>query len=195
MIFKSTTFVSLSINHYILCLTICLSFTAWFFLEEVMEIVLPQNTLCTSDILDLVDLLKIPNFAGVKMRDELQGKANTVESGIINLNTSSESGSHWTCYFCNRSNIIYFDSFSEPPPIELLKYIKSDVEFSEHLPVIKRNALTVQHDQSSECGSLCLFVLKQLSLGVPFPDIINFLDKRYRRLQTIPLKLTISSKN
>ena len=41
-----------------------------------MEIVLPQNTLCTSDILDLVDLLKIPNFAGVKMRDELNRTAH-----------------------------------------------------------------------------------------------------------------------
>ena len=159
----------------------------------VMEILLPQNTLCTSDILHLVDLIKIPNFAGVKMRDELKGKAKTVECGIINLNTSAESGSHWTCYYCNRGNIIYFDSFSEPPPIELIKYLKSDLEFSNHIPIIKRNALTVQHDQSSECGSLCLYVLKWLSLGVPFEDIIIFLDKRYHKIPTTNLKMMVPS--
>ena len=85
----------------------------------VMEILLPQNTLCTSDILDLEHLIKIPNFDGVKMRDELKGRAKTVECGVINLNTSSESGSHWTCYYCNGDTIIYFDSFAEPPPIEI----------------------------------------------------------------------------
>ena len=141
-----------------------------------MEIILPQNTLCTRDILNLVDLMEIPNFVGVRMRDEFKGKGKPVECGIMNLNTSSEPGSHWTCYYSNGDNVFYFDSFGEPPPIELLKYLKSDLEFSKDLPVIKRNALTVQHDQSSECGSLCLFVLKKLSLGVPFQELIIFLD-------------------
>ena len=157
----------------------------------VMEIILPQNALCTSDILRMVDLIKIPNFVGVKMRDELKGKAKSVECGIINFNTSSQPGSHWTCYYCHGDTRIYFDSFAEPPPIELLKYLKTDSEFSKNLPVIKRSALTVQHDQSSECGSLCLYVLKQLSLGTPFEDIIIFLDKRYHKLPTAALKIKV----
>ena len=160
----------------------------------VMEILLPQNTLCTSDILYFVDLINIPNFGGVKMRDELKAKANAVECGIINLNTSSQPGSHWTCYYRNGDTRYYFDSFSEPPPIELLKYMKSDLEFSKDFPVIKRNSLTVQHDQSSECGSLCLFVLKKLSQGIPFQNIIIFLDERYHKLPTTSLKIEVSSK-
>ena len=160
-----------------------------------MEIILPQNALCTSDILKLADLMEIPNFVGVRMRDELKGKGKPVECGIMNLNTSSEPGSHWTCYYSNDTNVFYFDSFGEPPPIELLKYLKSDLEFSKDLPVIKRNALTVQHDQSTECGSLCLFVLKKLSLGVPFQEIIIFLDKRYHKLPTARLKMWVSSRN
>ena len=156
-----------------------------------MEISLPQNTLFTSDILHLANLIKIPNFVGVKMRDELKGKSKSLECGIVNLNTSSEPGSHWTCYYRVGNDRYYFDSFSEPPPIELLKYLKSDVEFTKDLPVIKRNALTVQHDQSSECGSLCLYVLKQLSLGVPFEEIVVFLDKRYHKLPTTSLKIRV----
>ena len=163
-------------------------------LQMVMEILLPQNTLCTSDILYFVDLINIPNFGGVKMRDELKGKANAVESGIINLNTSSEPGSHWTCYYKDEDDIFYFDSFGEPPPMELLKYLKSDADLFKDLPVIKCNALAVQHDQSSECGSLCLYLLKKLSLGVPFQDIIINLDKRYHRLPTAYLKIVVSNK-
>ena len=102
----------------------------------------------------------------------------------MNLNTTSEPGSHWICFYRNGNDRYFFDSFAEAPPVELLKYLKSDLEFTRDLPVIKRNALTVQHDQSSECGSLCLYVLKQLSLGVPFPDIISFLDRRYHKLPT-----------
>ena len=157
----------------------------------VMEIILPQNVLCSSDILRMVDLIKIPNFAGVRMRDELKGKAKSVECGIINFNTSSQPGSHWTCYYCHGDIRIYFDSFSEPPPLELLKYLKTDLEFFQDLPVVKRNALTVQHDKSSECGSLCLFVLKYLSLDIPFQDIILLLDKRYHKLPTNTLKIRV----
>ena len=151
------------------------------------KIKLPRNTLCTSDILHLANLMEIPNFVGVKMRDELKRKSKPRECGIVNLNTSSEPGSHWICFYRVGNDRYFFDSFAEPPPIELLKYLKSDEEFDQDLPVIRRNSLTVQHDQSSECGSLCLYVLKQLSLGIPFPDIINFLDKRYHKLPTSPL--------
>ena len=151
------------------------------------RITLPKNALCTSDILHLADVMEIPNFVGVKMRDELNGRSIRAECGIVNLNTSSEPGSHWICFHRSGHERYFFDSFAEPPPIELLRYLKSDVEFTQDLPAIKRNSLTVQNDQSSECGALCLHVLKQLSLGIPFPDIINFLDKRYHKLPASPL--------
>ena len=51
-----------------------------------------------SDILYLANLMEIPNFVGVQMRDELKGMSKTRECGIVNLNTSSEHGSHW-CLF------------------------------------------------------------------------------------------------
>ena len=151
------------------------------------KITLPKNTLWTSDILHLASALKIPDFVGVRMRDELSGKAKTSECGIVNLNTSSEPVSHWIFFYRSGDDRYFFDSFAEPPPIELLRYLKSDDEFTQDLPMIKRNSLTVQHDQSSECGSLCLYVLKQLSLGISFQDIIDFLDKRYHRRPTTPL--------
>ena len=155
-------------------------------------ITLPINTLFTDDIIHLAHKMKISNFVGVRMRDELEGKSKRNECGIINLNTSYESGSHWTCFYHDSNNDrYYFDSFGEPPPVELLKYLKSDSEFDQDLPTIKRNSITVQHDESSECGSLCLFVLKQLSVGMSFPDIIIFLDKRYHKIPTTLLKCRV----
>lgn len=155
------------------------------------EISLPQNTLCTSDILDLVGLLKIPNFAGVKMRDEFHGKSKYREAGILNLSPSTMQGSHWCSYYKKGKDCYYFDSFGERPPIELIQYLKTDRELLENSPVIIRNFVTVQHDQSSECGALSLYVLKRLSLGVPFPDIIDYLEKRYHKYPTTPLKCTL----
>ena len=155
-------------------------------------VTLPKEALYTDDIVRLAKELKIDNFEGVKMRDEIKGKSMLNECGIINLNTSYQSGSHWTCFYHDSNNhCYYFDSFGEPPPVELLKYLKSDSDFNQDLPSIKRNSLTVQHDHSSECGSLCLYVLKQLSEGIPFPDIIIFLDKRYRKFPTTPLKCRV----
>ena len=49
------------------------------------RITLPKNALCTSDILHLVDEMEIPNFVGVKMRDELRGRSKRAECGIVNL--------------------------------------------------------------------------------------------------------------
>ena len=155
-------------------------------------ITLPKEPLNTDDIVRLAKELKIDNFEGVKMRDELKGKSKRNECGIINLNTSYESGSHWTCFYHDSNNDrYYFDSFGEPPPVELLKYLKSDSEFDQDLPTIKRNSITVQHDESSECGSLCLFVLKQLCESMSFPDIIIFLDKRYHKIPTTLLKCRV----
>ena len=151
------------------------------------KFILPKNMLRTSDILHLANLMEIPNFAGVKMRDELKGKPKRSECGIENLNITSEPGSYWICFYWCRNDPYFFYSFAEPSPRELLKFLESDVEFTQNFPVIKRNLLIVQHVQSSVCGPLCLYVLKQLSLKTPFSDIIDFLDKRYRKLPTTPL--------
>ena len=97
------------------------------------------------------------------------------------MNTHLQMGSHWTCWYKRGKNRYYFDSFGEPPPIELLHYLKTRIELKDDLPAIKCNAITVQHDQSEECGSLCLYVLKQLSRGIAFSSIIEFLEKRYMK--------------
>ena len=151
--------------------------------------VLPHGTMFDDDISFYATKLKIPYFIGVKMRDELISPPQNRECGVLNLNTHLQKGSHWTCWYKLGMNRYYFDSFGEPPPRELLYYLKTADELNNDLPAIKCNAVTVQHDQSNECGSLCLFTLKQLSNGIPFSEIIQNLEKRY--FENKPLKLKI----
>lgn len=134
-----------------------------------------------SDILSYAQRLKIPNFRGVKMRDELPSKPWKVECGVLNLNTHEQKGSHWIAWYKNNKDRYYFDSFGESPPFEILQYLKTNRELEYDLPAIKQNAVTVQHDLSNECGSLCLFVLKHLSNGIIFSVILETLQERYKK--------------
>ena len=114
------------------------------------------------------------------MRDELTGsRPLRNECGILNLDSHLQKGTHWTCWYKRGKDRYYFDSYGEPPPIEMIEYLKTRGE--RGLPIIKRSAVTVQHDQSSECGSLCLYVLAQMSDGVEFSHVLDRLLKRYEK--------------
>lgn len=144
-----------------------------------MQITLPSKTLFDSDLSRYVDILRIPHFRGVLMRDELPNKPLDVECGILNLNTHTQRGSHWICWYKWGKDRYFFDSFGEAPPLELLKYLKTSAEFQSDALAIHRSAVIVQHWGTNECGSLCLFVLKSLSNGIPFSTILSFLSKRF----------------
>ena len=132
-----------------------------------------------NDLMRFVIQLNIPNFRAVSMRDELTNRPRKNECGILNLQTHLQKGTHWTCWYKRGKERYYFDSYGEPPPLEMIKYLKTPEEYD--LPVIKRSAVTVQHDESSECGALCLYVLKQMSKGVEFSSILEKLLKRYEK--------------
>ena len=127
------------------------------------------------DIIKLVKHLKIPNFKGPFMRDELPKKPEKQECGIVNFNTSKEPGSHWVGYYKDGDERIYFDSFGQVIPTEIQKYLKTKEEFEKDAPVIQRNTDIVQKPNTEVCGHLCLYVLDNLSKGAKFQEIINSL--------------------
>ena len=114
------------------------------------------------DILTYIDILKVPNFRGVFMRDELPKNPKPVECGIMNLNIHNQSGSHWVCYAKIDRARIYFDSFGQITPFEIQKYLKTKLEFQNGIPVIERNTDIIQRPNTTVCGHLCLFVLTSL---------------------------------
>ena len=64
------------------------------------------------------------------MRDTLPQYPFNIEGGIVNLNTSYQSGSHWVCYYRNRSDRLYFDSYGQLTPVEIQWYLKTGIELS-----------------------------------------------------------------
>ena len=51
-----------------------------------------------------------PRFNGVYSRNNLPKKIKD-EAYVINLDEYEDVGTHWIALFCNKSEIVYFDSF------------------------------------------------------------------------------------
>ena len=151
---------------------------------------LPTTPLTLEDVNLYARKLDIPNYLGCFMIDELPSTPQINECGIVNLEPSSLEGSHWVCWHKNSNNRIYFDSFGETPPPEIIQYLKTKKEFRESKLVIKQSFATVQKDNSKECGSLCLFVIYNLSKGHKFESILNLLQDRYSLKLPYPLTLS-----
>ena len=127
---------------------------------------LPNKALTNFELLDAVKKLKIPNFRGIFMRNELPRRPLNRESGILNLDGVSGRGTHWVCWYKNKpeGDNFYFDSFGVQPPNELIEYFSSPILY---------NTEKIQPDGEVVCGHLCLFVLCRLSRGERFQKIIN----------------------
>jgi len=102
------------------------SFHSKRYIKMSHKIILPKTTMYEKELLRYVKVLNIPNFRGVMMRDELPAKPQEVECGVLNLNMSTEKGSHWVTWYKSNKDRYYFDSFGEPPPLEVLDYLKTD---------------------------------------------------------------------
>jgi len=122
---------------------------------SVEGLVMPNKALTNLEILDAVKKLEIPRFRGVFLRDNLPVEPKRMECGILNLDDA------W--YRDNGKNY-YFDSYGIQPPDELKRYLRSPIFY---------NTEQIQPKQEVFCGHLCLYVLKQLSLGKHLQEIVN----------------------
>lgn len=88
------------------------------------------------------------------MRDALPVKPRRNESGIVNLDDSRGSGTHWVAYAKRGDSTAYFDGFGNlRPPTELTRYLGSDITYNHH---------SYQTYDRSICGQLCLRFLRQI---------------------------------
>lgn len=103
------------------------------------------------DIVELIEMLKIPHFNGVFMRDTLPKKIMSKrECWILNHGSSSTDGTHWTALAKINNTAYYFDSFGKlPPPFEVINYLGDDVQ-------LYYNAKKYQNYGTAICGHLCL---------------------------------------
>ena len=132
---------------------------------DVFGVYVPYKALTNIELYDFANKLQIP-LRGVFMRDSLPNSPYENENGIVNFNKSSESGTHWVCYYKKGDCKIYFDSYGGVVLQEVRNYLKSP---------IYRNTDIVQGN-TPFCGHLCLYVLKSLNNGNTFRDTLNSLE-------------------
>ena len=123
---------------------------------SVGNLVLPNKPLSNIELLEAARKLKIPNFRGVSLRDALPTTPKKKECGILNLDDTTGSGTHWVVWYKNGTEKKYFDSYGLQPPNELVDYL--------HSPILYNTERVQPYDQVF-CGHLCLYVLKQLGGG------------------------------
>ena len=100
------------------------------------------------------------------LRDTLPKKLKLNECGILNLDSSSGDVTHMVMWLNKGKDTLYFDSYGVQPPSEPIAYLKSPIFY---------NSERVQQNDEMFCKHLCLFTLKQLSLGNNLQTVINYL--------------------
>ena len=77
---------------------------------------------------------------------------------VINLDEYADVGTHWIALFCNRSEIIYFDSFGvEHVPEEIKKFIGHKS--------LKANIFQVKANNSIMCGYFYTGIIEFMLAG------------------------------
>lgn len=133
------------------------------------------------DIIDYCKKLKISNFIGVFMRDELNFIFKDNTCLVLNSDISTGKGIHWMALFSKNGVSYYFDSYGLQPPNEVLIYCKNEKRlYSEY---------QIQLDDKIEilCGHYCVYVLYKLYSGNDFDSILQEL-LHYGDLKDIFLK-------
>ena len=103
-----------------------------------------------------------PRVNGVFSRNNLPKKKKD-EAYIINLDEYADVSTHWIALFCNKNEIVYFESFGvEHVPEEIKEFIANKN--------IKAKIFRLQANNSVMCGHFCVgfidFILAGKTLTV-----------------------------
>ena len=106
-----------------------------------------------------------PRFNGVFSRSNLPLK---IKDGtyVINLDEYADVGTHWIALFCNRNEIVYFDSFGvEHVPEEIKEFVGNKN--------IKANIFRVQANDSVMCMYFCIGFIDFMFAGTKLTDFTD----------------------
>ena len=129
------------------------------------------------DIIEKCKELNILNFQGVFMRDELNRNrsASDNECLILNLDDSTNSGTHWTSLSIQDGICYYFDSFGLDPPLEVKEYLRK-------YEIRQFNTFEIQQANQIICGHFCIYMLYRLNSGDTFDqvlyDLVRYNDEK-----------------
>ena len=129
------------------------------------------------DIIHFCKKLKIRNFKGCFMRDEMKYLCGNDECFVMNIDDSSSPGTHWVAVNIVKekessvSRTYYFDSFGLEPTEEIKRYCKEPRYY---------NSFEFQKPNEVICGHLCLYFLYRMRKCKQ--DFYTVLDDLYREM-------------
>ena len=94
------------------------------------SVVLPNKPLSNLKIIDAAKKLSLDGFRGVFLRDTLPNKTKLNESDILDLDSTSDDGTHWVMWFKKGKDKLYVDSYGVQPTSELIIYLKSPIFYN-----------------------------------------------------------------
>ena len=97
--------------------------------------------------------LKISNFKGCFMRDEIKRFCGNDECFIMNTDKSSSSGTHWVVVNIDERTTYYLDSYVLEPTKEIKQNCKGPRFY---------NSFQFQKPNEVICGHLCLYFLYRM---------------------------------
>ena len=103
-------------------------------------------------------------FNGVYSRNNLPEKIKD-GSYVLNLDEYADVGTHWIALFCNRIEIVYFDSFGVEHVLEEIKELVGNKN-------IIANIFRVQAKQSM-CGYFCIGFIGFMLAGKKLTDFTS----------------------
>ena len=109
-----------------------------------------------------------PRFNGAFSRNSLP---KTIKDGacVINLDEYADVGTHWIALFCNRNEIVYFDSFGvEHVPKEIKEFVENKN--------IKANIFRVPANDSLMPGYFCIGFIDFMLAGKKLTDYTSLLS-------------------
>ena len=110
-----------------------------------------------------------PRFNGVYSRNSLPKKIKD-EAYVINFDEYADEGTQWIAVFCNRSEIVYFDSFGvEHVPEEIKEFVGNKN--------IKANIFRVQANNSVMCGYFCIGFIDFMLAGKKLTDFTSLFPR------------------
>ena len=85
---------------------------------------------------------------------------------IFNLDPHYKSGSHWVAVFLNdiKKTIYYFDSYGDPPPRQIKKFIDNTIKQSKELGIEYKYLQNNRRHQfgDSECGMYSMYFITEM---------------------------------
>ena len=124
---------------------------------------MPPHPLTNSEIQKYYE--NEPRFNGVFSRDNLP---KNIKDGayVINLDEYADTGTHWIALFCNKNEIVHFDSFG-------VEHIPEEIKEFIGIKNIKANIFQEQANDSVMCGYFCIGFIDFMLAGKKLIDFTN----------------------